>query len=142
MLDINVNEFRHRLPVQIRFNDIDPLGHVNNSVQFAYYDLGKLHYLRTAFGGEPDFETDTLVVVHTETDFFNPIFLNSEVQVLTRVKALGEKSVEVLQALTDPSSGMVFSACLTIMSGYNRPRHESVAIPDAWKLRFARMEGE
>ena len=29
--------FRHTLPLQLRFNDIDLLGHVNNSVYFSFY---------------------------------------------------------------------------------------------------------
>lgn len=28
--------FRHSVPVQLRFNDLDPLGHVNNSVYFTF----------------------------------------------------------------------------------------------------------
>ena len=28
--------FRHSIPVQMRFNDIDVLGHINNSVYFSY----------------------------------------------------------------------------------------------------------
>ena len=30
--------FRHHTDVQIRFNDIDILGHVNNTVYFSFYD--------------------------------------------------------------------------------------------------------
>lgn len=142
MPDINLSDFRHRVPIQIRFNDIDPLGHVNNAVQLTYYDLGKLHYLRAAFGGEPDFSADTLVVVHTEADYFNPIFLHSPVEVLTKVRSTGEKSVELWQTLANPHDQTVYSACLTLMSGYNRIRHESVAIPNEWKKCFDRMEGE
>ena len=33
--------FRHRLPIQIRFNDVDRYGHVNNNAYFAFYDLGR-----------------------------------------------------------------------------------------------------
>ena len=39
--------FRHTLPLQLRFNDIDLLGHVNNSVYFSFYDLGKARYFET-----------------------------------------------------------------------------------------------
>ncbi|MEM7349138.1 MAG: hypothetical protein AAF485_33325 [Chloroflexota bacterium] len=28
--------FRHTLPLEIRFRDIDPFGHVNNAVIFTY----------------------------------------------------------------------------------------------------------
>ena len=43
MNEINDNKeekFYHRLPIQIRFNDVDRYGHVNNNAYFAYYDLG------------------------------------------------------------------------------------------------------
>ena len=33
--------FRHTLPLQLRFNDIDLLGHVNNSVYFFFLRLGE-----------------------------------------------------------------------------------------------------
>ena len=38
--------YHHSLPIQIRFNDVDRYGHVNNNAYFAYYDLGKEEYLR------------------------------------------------------------------------------------------------
>ena len=30
-------KFRHTMPVQIRFSDVDQFGHVNNSVYFSLY---------------------------------------------------------------------------------------------------------
>ena len=32
-------KFRHTMPVQIRFSDVDQFGHMNNSVYFSLYDL-------------------------------------------------------------------------------------------------------
>ena len=37
--------YKHRIPIQIRFNDVDRYGHVNNNAYFAFYDLGKEDYL-------------------------------------------------------------------------------------------------
>lgn len=34
-------QFNHTLPIQLRFNDVDKFGHVNNTVYFSFYDLGK-----------------------------------------------------------------------------------------------------
>ena len=42
--------FKHVLPVQIRFNDVDQYGHMNNSSYFSLYDLAKTSYLRDVFG--------------------------------------------------------------------------------------------
>ena len=39
--------FHHTLPIQLRFNDVDKFGHVNNTVYFSFYDLGKTEYFAT-----------------------------------------------------------------------------------------------
>jgi acyl-CoA thioester hydrolase len=42
--------FRHSVPVQIRFADIDVNGHVNNVVFQHYFDLAKVGYFNTILG--------------------------------------------------------------------------------------------
>ncbi len=39
-------KFRHTMPVQIRFSDVDQFGHMNNSVYFSLYDLAKTTYIK------------------------------------------------------------------------------------------------
>ena len=36
--------FRHELPAQLRWSDVDQFGHVNNNVYFALYDMCKTRY--------------------------------------------------------------------------------------------------
>ena len=38
------DEFRHRTPVQTRFNDFDMFGHANNGAYLQYCDVAKLAY--------------------------------------------------------------------------------------------------
>ena len=38
--------FKCSTPLQLRFNDVDALGHVNNSVYFQFFDLGKTQYFK------------------------------------------------------------------------------------------------
>ena len=52
--------FKHTIPIQLRFNDFDALGHVNNSVYFSFYDLGKTDYFRNVI---PEMTTDQHVGV-------------------------------------------------------------------------------
>ena len=42
-------KFRHTMPVQIRFSDVDQFGHMNNSVYFSLYDLAKTTYIKAEF---------------------------------------------------------------------------------------------
>ena len=57
----NNMKFKHSVPVQLRFNDTDALGHVNNSVYFTFYDLGKSEYFK-AIRGEEVFKNINLLV--------------------------------------------------------------------------------
>lgn len=43
-------KFKHEVPVQIRFSDVDQYGHMNNSVYFSLYDFAKTSYFRDVFG--------------------------------------------------------------------------------------------
>ena len=43
-------KFKHVMPAQIRFSDVDQFGHVNNSVYFSLYDLAKTTYIKEALG--------------------------------------------------------------------------------------------
>ena len=39
------------VPLQIRFNDVDKFGHVNNTIYFQFYDSGKTDYVSTVCRG-------------------------------------------------------------------------------------------
>lgn len=61
-------KFNHTLPIQLRFNDVDKFGHVNNTVYFSFYDLGKTEYFASVCP-HVDWQKDGIVVVHIEADF-------------------------------------------------------------------------
>ena len=69
-------EFHHSLPIQLRFNDVDKFGHVNNTVYFSFYDLGKTEYFASVCPGV-DWEKDGIVVVHIILPY-KPPFLKLE----------------------------------------------------------------
>ena len=57
-------EFHHRQPVQLRFNDIDMLGHLNNSVYIQLMDLGKANYFHQFIDGRLDHDNIAIVVAN------------------------------------------------------------------------------
>ena len=65
--------FRHSIPVQMRFNDIDVLGHVNNSVFFTYYDLGKSAYFTTIRKGQMNWTRPDVVIANVNCNFYAPM---------------------------------------------------------------------
>ena len=62
-MDIEKINFKHTIPVQIRFNDLDVFAHVNNAVIQEYFDLaqGNIHWRR----GSAGFPTITFLTLIT-----------------------------------------------------------------------------
>lgn len=88
-------KFRHVLPVQIRFSDVDQYGHMNNSSYFSLYDLAKTSYIREVFG-ERDWKELGIVVANINADFLAPVFFSDELEIETTVIHLGHKSFTLL----------------------------------------------
>ena len=98
--------FRHSIPVQMRFNDIDVLGHVNNSVFFTYYDLGKSAYFTTIRKGQMNWTRPDVVIANVNCNFYAPMRFGEPVSVVTRVESIREKSFKVHQRMRDGDGGV------------------------------------
>ncbi|MBD5213968.1 MAG: acyl-CoA thioesterase, partial [Bacteroidales bacterium] len=61
--------FYHELPLQIRFTDIDMLGHMNNGVYLTMMDLGKTHYFNDVLGEKVDWHKINVAVVNINVNF-------------------------------------------------------------------------
>lgn len=119
----------HTVPLQIRFNDIDAMGHVNNAVIMEFFDLGKDHFFRSH--GLPPEEGDfTVMVVHYEVDFRSQIHKADRIAVQTAVERFGTKSLTVFQQVVNTDTQVVCAECRTVMAGYRRSTSSSEVIPD------------
>jgi acyl-CoA thioester hydrolase len=132
--------FYHSLPVQIRFNDTDPAGHVNNSVYMEYFDLGKVDYFREVTGTSMDFEGISLVIASFKVDFFEPVFLNDSIEVKTRIGSLGNKSLEMMQQICRKGDDGPLAVSTTILVCFNYSGQHSQVIPDEWREKILLFE--
>ena len=60
--------FRHETPAQLRFNDFDMLGHLNNSIYVTLLDLGKSHYFTDVMPSRIDWKRVNIVRMFTIRD--------------------------------------------------------------------------
>lgn len=125
----------HKLDLQIRFNDIDQMGHVNNAVIMEFFDLGKDHFFR-ARGLPPEEGDFTVMVVHYEVDFRSQIRKSDAIAVETEVERIGNKSLTVLQRIVEQGTGRLCAECRTVMAGYRRSTAASDVIPDDVRARL------
>ena len=134
--------FNHRMPIQIRFNDVDRYGHVNNNAYFSYYDLGKVEYLAGALRlneGTPDIVS---VVVNINADFFEPVFYGDDIVIETCVPRVGKKSFTLVQRAINQKTGREVCRCSTVMVCYSLKAQASVEVPESYGKAIESFEGK
>lgn len=134
-------QFKHILPIQMRFNDFDTLGHLNNTVYFSFYDLGKTNYFETILREKIDRTNLDLVIAHIEVDFLSPVFPAESIAVQTTVVEVGRKSFRLFQQLIDVDTKDVKCVCRTVMVGFDVIDNTSKLLSDRWKEAIIRFEG-
>lgn len=138
-MDFNIPDislFRHRADIQLRFNDVDVLGHVNNTVYFSFYDTGKALYLTDVRKKQADWKRVDTVIANVDCAFLAPILYGQRIEVLTRCLAVGNKSFKLQQMLRDKISGEVKSLSHTVMVAYDPDSKTSNPLPEALRMQL------
>ena len=132
--------FRHRTPIQIRFNDLDAYQHVNNNVYFSFYDLGKENYFSTVLC--PDFRLQPVVplVASIHADFIEPILYEDQIVIETRLSRLGNKSFTLQQRAVNQVTERVVCQAETVMVCVDLKKGHSVEIPDSYRHAIEQYE--
>lgn len=134
-------KFKHVMPIQIRFSDVDLYGHMNNNAYFSLYDLAKTSYFRDVFGME-EWNKFAVVVANINADFLAPVFFSDELIIETAVIHIGNKSLTLLQRATNKASGVLKCQCRTVLVGYDIATKEPVALPKDYKEAICLYEGK
>jgi len=135
-------KFNHTIPIQLRFNDFDALGHVNNSVYFSFYDLGKTSYFSEVI---PNMSLDKkvgVVIANIQVNFILPVYPEEHVAVQTAVVEIGNKSFKLFQQLIDTDTNEVKCICQTVMVGFDAKTKTTKTISDEWKKAITDFEGK
>lgn len=133
--------FYHELPLQIRFTDIDMLGHLNNGVYLTMMDLGKAHFFNDVLGEKVNWHEINVAIVNINVNFYAATFLTDKISVVTRIVAMSKHSLTMEQRIIETTTGEVKCMARTIMAGYDIKNASSMPIDPVWFQKFSEWEG-
>ena len=131
---------KHSIAVQIRFNDIDLMGHVYNAKYQEFFDLARLNYFKTVLGKLISWTHKGLIIASVKVDYLQPTFLEDEIHVETSVSSLGEKSLEMTQAVYKNHNPEPVAICKSVMVCFDMKARVSEPIPEVWRKKFTDFE--
>ena len=130
---------KHRIQAQLRFNDIDILGHLNNTVYFSLYDLGKAKYMEEAGLREPGPAAPTSVIADVHCSYFKPVHYGDEIYIETSCSEVGDKHFTLDQEMVD-GDGEVRSKCRTVMVYIDSATGKAAPLPEDYRKKINEFE--
>lgn len=110
--------FRCDLKMQIRFSDIDILGHANNNAILAMLDLAKIDYFER-ITGDTSLSRVRAAVVNIQCDFYEPVYFADDLHIFTTICRVGRRSFTLEQRAVDLRTQATKCRCLTILAGFD-----------------------
>ena len=131
--------FTSRLPIQVRFSDVDVVGHVNNIVYFAFYDTGKAAFMTELLGHPITWKQVDTVVANVDCAFISPIFYGENIEVLTTCVGIHDKSFRLLQMLWNADTREVKSVCETVMVSFDSNTQKAAPLSEEWRKKLSTL---
>ncbi len=119
--------------IQIRFADLDPLGHVSNNAYSEYFEVGRVHWLSEIEGERP-----YVVVAHLSVDFIKEVTLKDQIHVITACIKKGNKSLELSQNLY--ANGECVSKSRVTIVGFDTNSRKSLELLKGWQVSINDQE--
>jgi len=131
----SVEGFPVVVPIEVRFRDLDALGHVNNAVYLTYLEVARVAYFSRL---QRDWlEKGHFILARAEVDFLRPILLGDPVEVGVRVARLGRSSFHMEYLVRAAGEEAARGKTVQVWLEGGRP----APLPPEVRARIAEMEG-
>lgn len=133
--------FRHVLPMPLRWADMDALGHINNAAYLTYLEQARIRYFRDLdlWDGQPN--KLGLIMAKVVLEYKLPLFAEDTVSVYTRCSRLGNRSFDTEQLIVRQADTLEIAAQATItIVVFDYRANQSAPIPDEWRARLIAYE--
>lgn len=105
-------------PIDLRFNDVDGLGHVNNAIYLTFLEHARMKFFTEVAGSrsEKDFP---FIIAHAAIDYKAPIKMGGHVEVKMWTSRIGGKSWDFDYEVRDAKSGVLYATAKTVQVAYD-----------------------
>ena len=136
-----MSAFRFFHPIEVRYGDLDPQGHLNNAKYLTYIEQARIAYVRHLGlwqGGS--FLDIGVILAEARVTFKAPILWGQPIQVGVHTHRLGNKSFDVLYTIEDSQTGIEHASGSTVQVAYDYHCGETIPIPDHWRKIITEFE--
>jgi acyl-CoA thioester hydrolase len=121
--------FRFRHVEQVRFRDLDALGHVNNAVYLTYFESARIaywmHTTRRADLGALD-----MILARAEVDYRSPLGYGESVEISVGCTSMGRSSFVLEGDMHERASDRLVAQSRKVLVHYDYAARSTRPLPD------------
>ena len=137
-----MSDYRFYHPIEVRYGDLDPQGHVNNARYLTYIEQARIAYVRElGLWDGKSFQDIGIILAEVKVSYKAAILWGQIVKVGVRVSRLGNKSFDWAYVIEDSETGKIHATAATIQVAYDYRITQTISIPANWRKIIAEYEG-
>jgi acyl-CoA thioester hydrolase len=134
-----MQNFKFSKTVEVRYNDLDTMQHVNNAVYLTYIEHARSVYLSTAC--QWDWNKLGLVLAKTDINYRKPILFHHKPTVWIRTSKLGQSSISQEVVITEKDHfNMIYADATIVLVHIDYRTGRPLPLPDYIRSRIESYE--
>lgn len=140
VLESKTDIFKYRTELEMRFTDLDMMGHVNNAIYFTYMEIGRTKYWTQAI--QWDWKKTGVVIGQASINYLKPLHLGDKISIYVRTSRIGNTSFDLEYMMVKMINGeeVICSKGKTVCVVYDYESKSPVAIPDRERSKMIEFE--
>ena len=123
---------RFTVEIQMRFRDLDAMGHLNNAVYLTYCELARTQfYLRHAF--KSSLHDIDFILAHADIDYISAAEWGDQVEVSVWPSKIGDSSFTLRYELRDKTSQRLLATSSSVLVSYDYDQRKTKPIPPEFR---------
>ena len=122
---------KESITIQVRFSDLDTMGHVNNAVYLSYFEMARIEYFTPLLGIDWDWKNFGMLLRKNEIEYFTPVLLNDVPKISLFVLHIGTKSFTLGYELM--VNDKLYTSGSSVLVCFDSVNNNSIEIPEKMK---------
>ena len=137
-----MSDYHFYHPIEVRYGDLDPQGHVNNAKHLTYFEQARIAYKIKLglFTKDQSFVEIGVILADIHITYFEPIYYGQNIKVGVHAARLGNKSMTWEQNIVDDDTGKELAKGKVILVTYDYQNEKPVPIPQEWREKISTFE--
>jgi len=137
-----MTHYRFYHPIEVRYGDLDPQGHVNNAKHLTYFEQARIAYMIELglFTQDQSFMEIGVILADVHITYLAPIYYAEHIKVGVRATKLGNKSMTWAQNIVDAKTGKELAKGEVVLVAYDYREQKTINIPHEWREKIKQFE--